>query len=186
MQPLYFITGNGMKASEARDILARFGIAIEQKMLDIPEIQEKDAELVALEKVKHAFNIVKKPLFVEDTGLYIKAMNGYPGTLIKHFFDSIGPRGLLDFLRGKDRSAEALTVIAFCDSKGDARTFRGLVRGKISDRVTKGYAFAWDTIFIPEGHDRTYAELGTAEKNRISQRRLALENFAKWMRGKVI
>lgn len=182
--PLLFITGNCMKADEAKEILSKFGIALEQKSLEIEEIQEKDAEPVAREKARQAFGILKKPLIVEDTGLYINAMNGYPGTLIKHFFDSIGPQGIVDFLAGKDRSAEAITVVAHCDSKGEVRTFRGSVSGRISEKVTKGYDFAWDTIFIPEGYDRTYAEIGTAEKNGISQRRLALENFAKWMKGK--
>jgi XTP/dITP diphosphohydrolase len=183
-EPILFITGNRMKAAEVRDILAGFGIAVEQRSLDIEEIQEKDAEPVAREKARHAFGMVGKPLIVEDTGLYIKAMNGYPGTLIKHFFGSIGPQGIVDFLEGKDRSAEAVTVFAYCDPEGRVRTFRGSVSGRISERVTKGYDFAWDTIFIPEGHDRTYAEMGTPEKNGISQRRLALEKFAEWMNGR--
>ncbi|MBN2331297.1 MAG: RdgB/HAM1 family non-canonical purine NTP pyrophosphatase [Candidatus Aenigmarchaeota archaeon] len=182
--PLLFITGNRMKAEEVKEILAGFGIAVEQRSLDIGEIQEKDAEPVAREKARHAFSMVKKPLIVEDTGLYIRAMNGYPGTLIKHFFESIGPQGIVDFLKGKDRSAEAVTVFAYCDPEGRVRTFRGSVSGRISDRVTKGYDFAWDTIFIPEGYERTYAEIGTAEKNGISQRRLALESFAKWLKEK--
>ncbi len=181
---LLFITGNRMKANEARDILAKFGIGVEQRSLDIGEIQEKDAEPVAREKARHAFGIVRKQLIVEDTGLYINAMNRYPGTLIKHFFDSIGAQGIVDFLKGKDRSAEAITVVAYCDSEGNVRTFRGSVSGRISEKVTKGYSFAWDTIFIPDGYEKTYAEIGTEEKNGISQRRIALENFANWMKGR--
>ena len=183
-EPLLFITGNRMKADEAREILSKFGIEVDQKSLDIVEIQDKDAEPVAREKARHAFGMVSKPIIVEDTGLYISAMKRYPGTLIKHFFDSIGPQGIIDFLVGKDRSAEAVTVVAYCDPEGKVRTFRGSVFGRISEKVTKGYSFAWDTIFIPDGYERTYAEIGTEEKNSISQRRLAMENFAKWMNSK--
>ncbi len=186
MEPLYFITGNGMKASEAKEILAGFGIRIEQKELDVDEIQDKDAERVARRKALDAFGQVKHPLIVEDTGLYIDALNGYPGPLIKHFFGSIGPQGIIDCLRGRDRSAHALTAVAYCDQDGKVTTFRGEVKGSISEKVTSGYEFAWDTIFIPEGYDKTYAEIGTPEKNRISQRRLALEKFAAWIQKRQV
>jgi XTP/dITP diphosphohydrolase len=186
VQKVYFITGNRMKALEARDILAKFGIRTEQRKLEIEEIQDKDAGHVAKRKAVQAFGMIRHPLIVEDTGLYIKAMNGYPGTMIKHFFKSIGPEGILEFLNGKERSAEALTVVAYCDSAGKVRTFPGLVKGRISDRVTSGYHFAWDTIFIPDGCEKTYAEIGTPEKNSISQRRLALEKFARWFKKQEI
>ena len=87
MEPLYFITGNRMKAREAKLILPKFGIEVEQKKLDVLEIQDKDAGHIARRKAEDAFRVLKHPLIVEDTGLYIKAMNGYPGTFIKHFFN---------------------------------------------------------------------------------------------------
>lgn len=186
MESLYFITANSMKAREAREILAKFGIEIQQRMLEIDEIQDKDAERVAKRKALDSFRMIKKPLIVEDTGLYIHAMNGYPGTLIKHFFNSIGPQGILEYLHGKDRSAEAVTVVACCDSTGKVKTFRGKVAGRISEYVADGYNFAWDRIFVPAGYDKTYAEIGAEVKNRISQRRLALHNFARWVQGRKI
>ena len=181
MNSVYFITGNRMKASEAREILAGFGIMVQNKKLKIDEMQDPNAQSVAVKKAEDAFRVIKKPLFVEDTGLYIKSMHGYPGTMIKHFFDSIGPRGIVDFLNNKDRTAEAVTVVAFADNKGKVVTFKGVVKGKISDHVSESRGFHWDSIFIPEGYDITYAEMGQKEKNRISQRRKALEKFAKWL-----
>ena len=181
MQPIYFITGNTMKASEVKAILAKFGIDIVKKELDIEEIQSLDAEKIAKKKAMEAFRMIKKPLITEDTGLYIKAMNGYPGPFIKHFFNSIGPQGIIDFLKNRDRSAEAITVVAYCNSKGNVKTFEGKVKGRISTYAAAGSRFAWDTIFIPEGYDKTYAEIGAEEKNRISQRRKALEKFAEWL-----
>ena len=178
MEPLYFITGNAMKAREAKLILPKFGIEVEQKELDVLEIQDKDAAHIALRKAEEAFRQLKHPLIVEDTGLYIKAMNGYPGTFIKHFFNSIGPEGILDFLKGKDRTAEAVTVVGYCDSKGNAKVFEGRVKGKISESIRKRNDFDWDMIFIPDGYDQTYSELDMAEKNEISQRRKAMEKFA--------
>jgi XTP/dITP diphosphohydrolase len=180
MEKLYFITGNTMKAGEVKAILAEFGIDTVKKELDIEEIQSLDAEKIAKKKAMEAFRMVKKPLITEDTGLCIKAMNGYPGPLIKHFYNSIGLQGIADFLKGRDRSAEAITVVAYCDSKGNVKTFEGKVKGRISTYVAAGSKFAWDPIFIPEGYDKTYAEIGAEEKNRISQRRKALEKFAEF------
>ena len=184
METLYFITGNKMKAREAKLILPKFGIQVQQKELDVHEIQDKDAGHIAASKAEEAFRTLKHPLIVEDTGLYIKAMNGYPGTFIKHFFKSIGAKGIIDFLHGKDRSADAVTVVAYCDSTGKARTFEGRVRGRISKSIRKRNEFDWDMIFIPDGYDSTYSELDIGEKNEISQRRLALEKFAKWYKEK--
>jgi XTP/dITP diphosphohydrolase len=182
MEKLCFVTGNPMKFSEARKILSGFGIEVEQKELDIDEIQDRDAERVSRLKAKIAYGLLKRPLFVEDTGLYIKSMNGYPGTLIKHFLGSIGTEGIVQYLNGKDRSAEAVMVLSYCDAKGKLHTFEGRARGRISEHVAKGYEFAWDRIFIPEGTDKTFSELGESEKNRISQRRKALEKFAAWLK----
>jgi XTP/dITP diphosphohydrolase len=177
---LVFVTGNRMKAREAERILSKHGISIHVRKLETDEVQVKDPVRVAEHKAKEAFRVVGKPLIVEDTALHIESMNGYPGTMIKHFFDSIGPQGILDFVRGKDRSAEAVTVVAYCDSRGRVKTFRGSVKGRLSERLTRGYDFVWDVIFIPEGHDKTFAEMGMEEKNRISQRRKAFERFAEW------
>ena len=181
MKKIFFVTGNRMKAAEAEDIMELFGIRIEQKIIKIEEVQDPDAEKVAVKKAEEAFRVIKKPLLVEDTGLYIKAMHGYPGTMIKHFFDSIGPGGIVDFLKGSDRAAEAVTVVAFADNMGKVVTFKGVVKGKISDYVSESRGFHWDSIFIPEGCSRTYAEMSQEQKNRISQRRKALEKFAKWL-----
>lgn len=180
---IYFITGNPMKAKEADAILSGHGVEVIQKELDVDEIQEKDAGKVAVKKAEDSFKIVNKPLFVEDTGLHIKSMNEYPGILVKHFQNSIGLQGIVDFLDGKDRSADAVTVVAFCDHEGKVHTFEGRTSGMISERVMEGYQFAWDTIFIPNGYEKTYSELGMGEKNRISQRSKAMEKFAEWLKN---
>jgi len=181
---VYFITGNSMKASEADAILSKFGIEVIQKELDVVEIQDRDAENVAREKAEAAFRLLGKPLFVEDTGLYIEAMNDYPGILVKHFQKSIGLQGMVDFLDGKSRNADAVTVLAFCDSGGRVHTFEGRTSGRISERVMDGYKFAWDTIFIPNGYEKTYSEIGVDEKNKISQRGKAFRKFAEWLKDK--
>ena len=177
-----FVTGNEEKAAEVSQILGRSGIEIEQVSLDLDEIQDRDVEKVAVDKARKAFEILKRPLITEDTGLIIKSMNDYPGTLIKYFYYAIGLRGIVDFLKGKDRSASAETVFVYADEKG-IKTFRGIVKGKISENVSPVKAFVWDPIFIPEGYSVTFADMGTEEKNRISHRKLALDKLAEFLKN---
>jgi non-canonical purine NTP pyrophosphatase (RdgB/HAM1 family) len=183
---LYFITSNAGKVRETSAILAPFGIEVVQEKLDIDEIQDKDAGKVSEHKAREAFARLRKPLIVEDTALHIAGLNGYPGALVRHFLESIGRQGIVDCVKGKDASAEAVCAIAYCSPEGKIRTFRGSVKGRISDNVSKGDydfgSFSWDFIFIPEGHDMTFAEMGMVEKNKISHRSQALAKLAKWMK----
>lgn len=184
MKEVLFISGNSDKVKEVRDMLGKWDISVKDKALDVDEIQDKDAEKVATRKVKKVSELLKVPLFVEDTGLYIDAMKGYPGTLIKHFLNSIGLQGIVDFVRDKDRTAHAVTVFAYSDGKGEVKLFEGRIDGTISDDVKEGDAFEWDKIFIPEGHDKTYSELGMEQKNKISHRSKAVRKLAEWLNDK--
>ncbi len=179
---VYFVTGNDAKVREARSILSPFGIKVVQKRMEIEEIQDRDVEKVARVKAKFAYAVLRKPLIVEDTGLYIEAMNGYPGSLIKHFLDAIGREGIIRCMEGRPRGAEGISVLAYADEKGNVKTFAGKIRGEISDYIGKGYEFAWDPIFIPEGREKTFAEMGIKEKNRISHRKISVEKFARWLK----
>lgn len=184
MKRITFITGNDMKAKESMHILKNFGIEMIREKLEVEEIQEKDAGRVSARKALDVYKELKKPIIVEDTGLYIKAMNDYPGALIKHFFNSIGPEGIVDFLKGKQRPAEAVTAVAYCDSEENVKTFIGRVKGSISTEVRIKNNFDWDNIFIPQGYHKTYSLFTMEEKNEISQRRKAMEKFARWFISK--
>ncbi|UCD03087.1 MAG: non-canonical purine NTP pyrophosphatase [Candidatus Aenigmatarchaeota archaeon] len=179
MKEVLFISGNRNKAREVNEMLGAWGISVKQKPLEIEEIQDKDVEKVAGKKAEAAFSALRVPVLVEDTGLHIEAMNGYPGSLIRHFIDSIEIEGILGFLKGKKRSASAVTAFAYCDHDG-VHTFRGEKPGRIADEIKTRTDFDWDCIFIPEGHEVTYSQLSSDVKNSISQRRLALERFADW------
>jgi len=178
---LIFVTGNDGKAREAREILSYKAIDVVQEKMDLDEIQDRDVEAVSRHKALQAFRKLRMPLIVEDTGLHIDAMNDYPGALVKHFLESIGMRGIVDFVSGKSPAAEAVCVVSYCDSDGKVTSFKGTVRGRISKNVTVGYDFGWDPIFIPEGSDKTFSEMGMEEKNKVSHRRKALEKLSSWL-----
>jgi XTP/dITP diphosphohydrolase len=181
MKGVLFISGNRNKVREVNEMLGKWDISVTQKTLDVEEIQDKDLEKVARRKAEEVFKVLNVPVLVEDTGLYLKSMNGYPGSLIRHFIDSIDVEGILGFLKGKDRDAKAVTVFAYCDSNG-VQIFNGERPGRIAEEIKVRGEFDWDCIFIPEGHDVTYSQMSAEQKNGLSQRRLALEKFAEWFK----
>ncbi|MBN2881213.1 RdgB/HAM1 family non-canonical purine NTP pyrophosphatase [Candidatus Woesearchaeota archaeon] len=181
MKSLIFVTGNKHKLNEARVILKDFDV--ENVVLNIDELQG-NSEKIAAKKVLNAFEILKKPCFIDDTSLECNAINGLPGPYIKDFIDRIGPEGIYNMLKSfSNFKASAVCNIAYCDGDGNHLIFRGEVKGKIlSPRGTSEFDF--DLIFSPDGEERTFAEMTLEEKNYYSHRKRALEKFAKYMKEK--
>lgn len=168
--PKFFATTNVNKLREAREIL---GYSIEQIALELDEPQDLNVVMVVNAKAIDAFRKTGKPVLVEDTALEFAAWRGLPGPLIKWFLASVGNAGLLKMLDGfDDRRAYARTVVAFFDGKG-VHAFEGMVTGVVPITVCGTSGFGWDPIFIPDGHDKSFAQMSAAEKNAISMRRVA-------------
>lgn len=169
-QPQFFATTNENKLREAREIL---GYPIEQIAIELDEPQDLNVVMVVNAKAIDAFRKTGKPVLVEDTALEFAAWRGLPGPLIKWFLASVGNAGLLKMLDGfDDRRAYARTVVAFFDGKG-VHIFEGVVSGMVPTTIRGVSGFGWDPIFIPDGHDTSFAEMSAAEKNAISMRRAA-------------
>ncbi len=179
MEKLTFVTGSDDKFREASGILKR---ELERVELDLPEIQEIEIEEVARRKAEDAFEMLGRPLFVEDAGLSIKALKGFPGALQAWVAKTIGNEGLLKLLEGERREAKAVACVAFHDG-GEVRLFTGEVEGEISEEVREGYGWDYDFVFVPKGCDKTFSEMGMEKKNSISHRRKALEKFAEHLEG---
>lgn len=174
---LYFITGNKNKFEEAEAILG----PIERLDIDLPEIQEVDPKNIIKAKVEEALRHKSGNFFIEDTSLYLDGLNGLPGPLIKWFLKSIGNDGIVRLaLASGQEKAEARTVIGYADSAGKVSFFEGSVFGSIV--APRGEtSFGWDPIFQPDGFDKTFAEMEKDEKNKISMRRLALEELREFL-----
>jgi non-canonical purine NTP pyrophosphatase (RdgB/HAM1 family) len=167
---IYFITSNKGKLEEVRAIT---GMDIRSKSIEIEEIQDVSVENVVKDKAVKAYSKIHKPVIVEDTGLYIKALNGFPGALVKWLVGAIGPKGICRIIgKYNNRSAYAETRIAFYDGK-TLKTFSGRIYGRISGSPIGANGFGWDPIFIPSGQRKTFAQMGASEKNEISHRRKA-------------
>ncbi len=177
LRTVKFVTGNPNKLREAREIL---GIDIEQADAgELEEIQTIHVDALIRHKAEQAYKKVKAPLIVEDTGLVFHAWNGLPGALIKWFLKTVDNEGLIKMLGGeKDRSALAQCFIAYHDGS-DVRIVKGEISGTIAASVRGRSGFGWDRIFIPEGYDRTFAEMPPEEKNSFSMRKRAFENLRK-------
>ncbi len=170
---LYFITGNKDKFKEVKDILGD----VAQIKIDLPEIQDIDARKIIREKLMAAFEHHSGEFIVEDTSLYLDCLKGLPGPLIKWFMETIGNEGLAEIAEKLgNNKAKARTIIGYAKSKKEIEFFEGSVSGKIfSPRGSSG--FGWDRIFSPDGHDRTFSEMSSQEKNKMSMRRIALNKL---------
>ena len=174
------MTTNEHKRREVEWIL---GVELERAAPDVLEVQTLDFAEVATHKARSAYDALGRPphpVLVEDSGLVIGAWNGLPGALTKWFISSVGNEGLLRMLCGGDRRARAVCAVAVADGGGEVRVFQGVVRGEISPEPKGEGGFGWDPIFVPEGSELTYAQMGDA-KNEDSHRARAFRQVRGWL-----
>jgi len=186
IRKIFFVTSNADKVAEVGKVFDNFNldIKIEQKSLDIIEPDLDSLEDIAVSKVVQAFKLLKKPCFVEDSGIFFKAYKNFPGPMSARIFKSIGYEGIFNLLRGKNKDAFFKAVIAFKPNKEKHFIFEGKVFGRITSQI-KGKSSAkmpYDSIFVPFRYKKTFAELGKGIKNKISHRRRAAEKFAKFLK----
>lgn len=182
MKTLTFVTGNKRKAIETEQIL---GVPLEIVSIDLEEIQETQLEKVALHKLEQAYEITKKPVIIDDVGLYIEEWNGFPGPLIKWILSAGDGNAsmLLKMMQGlQNRIAKAQLIVGLHDGE-KAHLFSGEVTGTIADSMRGENGFGWDSVFIPDGFSKTYAEMTLDEKAEISHRRKALNKLKVHLRN---
>lgn len=171
------VTGNKNKAAE---VAAFFSGVTEVAHISFEciEPQAEDIAEIARAKAEQAYAVLKIPLIVDDTGLFIEALSGFPGPYAAYVQKTLGNDGILHLMKGAaDRRAYFVTSIAYIDERG-IETFNGRVDGEIttSPRGTEG--FGYDPVFSVSG--KTLAEMGLHEKNTVSHRARALTAFRDW------
>ena len=179
---IFFATSNFHKFNEARKLLAEFNIAIAMLKIEVPEIQDDNLETIAKTSALSAMEKAHLPLIVEDAGLFIEELKGFPGPYSKYVLQTIGMKGILKLLEGNDeRRACFRSAVCYCSPKGLLRSFCGVVKGRISRDVRGDLGFGFDPIFVPdENPAMTFGEMPVEEKNGISHRSRALRGFAEW------
>jgi len=183
MKTIYLLTTNPGKVEEIKLHLKKFGIDVVAKDIEIPEIKSDEQEEVAIEKVKFAAKKIKKTVIAEDTGIYFEAYKNFPGTNSRWVFATIGYEGIFKLLEGKNRKACFKTTVGFCEPGKKPKTFVGICKGEIANKLrgTPHHRLPYDAVFIPEGDEKTFAEMAKDEKAKYSHRAKALEKFAKWI-----
>ena len=172
------MTSRAEKAEEA----ARLGFPIERIDLDLPEPQALDPAVVAGQKVLAAWEQLRRPVVVEDSGLEIAAWGGFPGALVKWLEKSAGLDAIVRMLDPfPDRSAQAVCAIACFDGES-LRAARGVAGGSIAPEPRGRNGFGWDSIFVPDGAVRTFAEMAPAEKDAVSHRGRAWRELGEALR----
>ncbi len=183
VRKLKFITSNKGKFEELKSMFENEGVKLEMLSLDLPEIQEIDAKKIIKEKLLVAKKMGYRNIIVEDTSLYVSALKGLPGPLIKWFLQALGPKGVFDLIKNaKSKSAKAKTIIGFLDSKGKANFFEGVVLGNVVSPKGKN-GFGWDFIFMPKGSKKTFAQMAKEEKGEISMRKKAFLKLIKFLKS---
>ncbi|GBC70000.1 Non-canonical purine NTP pyrophosphatase [archaeon HR01] len=175
-------TSNIHKAREFKKIFRDAGIALKHVSLKTIEIQSERLEDIAVFSSLQAFEAVGRPVFVEDAGLFIESLDGFPGPYSSYVYRTIGLEGVLRLV-GDDREARFVSVISYYDGRTSPHIFRGEVHGRIAERPRGRYGFGFDPIFIPEGSDKTFAEMSRGIKTGKSHRGLAARRFIAWLRG---
>ena len=168
------ITGN---AGKAAGYTAMLGIEVTPAKAELTEVQSLDVAVVAARKAAYAQ--LGGPVLVDDTGLTVHAWNGLPGALVAWFLDTVGAQGILAMAAGlTDRSATVSTALGYATADG-VRVFQGTVSGSLAAKPRGTSGFGYDSIFIPDtdSSGRTYAQMTSEEKNKISHRRRAVEEM---------
>lgn len=178
---LVFASSNNNKYREAKEILSQFDIRLGFLKFSAVEIQSNSIGQIAKQKALDAYKKCGSAVIVEDDGLFIDSLGGFPGPYSSYVFKTIGNTGIINLVKTK-KNADFVSVIAFCDNSKKPILFEGKTRGRISAKP-KGKGWGYDPIFIPNGKNKTYAEM--SEKNTISHRFRALQKFATWYSNKL-
>ena len=189
MDTIIFATNNENKVAEVRAVLGKsFNIITLKEAgidIDIPEPHDT-LEANATEKSKTIFIITNKNCFSEDTGLEVKALHGEPGVKSARYagegrnFDDNIDKLLTNLKYADNKTARFKTVISLL-LDGKEYFFEGICTGKIISHRKGNNGFGYDPVFIPDGSEKTFAEMDMAEKNKFSHRKKAMEKLINFL-----
>lgn len=204
MKKIVFATNNQHKLQEIRDILGSDYEVVSLKEIgcdvDIPETGNT-LEENALQKAQYVYDHYHVSCFADDTGLEVEALDGAPGVHSARYAEGTDHDSeanmakLLRELDGKEnRQARFRTVICYiekqdvcscgCTSIKKIHQFEGIVNGHIATEKHGTEGFGYDPIFVPEGYDQSFAELGEEIKNGISHRARAVAKLVEYLKKK--
>lgn len=170
-----FVTSNRNKVKEFRQILEP-EIKVSHVVMSYPEMRSDNPEEIARQSAEMLANRLRKNVVVEDSGLFIKALNCFPGTCSAYIHKRIGLSGIIKLMHGvKDRDCTYKSAVACCEPKKKPISFLGEEKGKIAEGILGDFGFGHDPIFIPEKGNKTYGEMEDYAKLKKFRRRAVLK-----------
>jgi XTP/dITP diphosphohydrolase len=177
---LVLVTQNKHKLKELTPLFNKYEVEFETTSIEKHEIRSDNIEEIARVAAKIAFDTLEKPVVVDDTGFFVEALNGFPGSYAGIVLGFLGYDGILQLMKDKpERRSKFMTAVGYFDGKR-LESFVGTMIGFVAREAAGVEGFGYDPIFIPEGYAKTYAELTFDEKISISHRTQAFEEFLKW------
>lgn len=177
-----FVTSNGNKFQEVKELMEAHSIDIQWHELRYEEVQADTTEEISRDSCAKLALKLEGKFFLEDTGLYIDPLNGFPGPYSAYVQKTIGNKGILRLLHNNGRDAAFLTVVSYWNGK-EVIQFSGELKGKISYTERGQNGFGYDPIFIPAGYEKSLAEMTITEKNILSHRSIAVSKFIDYLRN---
>ncbi len=183
MLRLALVTGNAHKVEEINDIVSSFSLPVRfyQANIEKLEIQSDSLEEISLFAARRAFEILGRPLVVDDSGLFVEALDGFPGPYSSYVFRKIGYNGILKLMKGVENRRACFKTAASLILPPLELVFTGETCGSIVDEPRGTHGFGFDPIFIPDGHNKTYAEMTLKEKNSVSHRYKAFKKMLEFL-----
>ena len=158
MKEITYVTGNWAKLESAKHALEPLGFKIDNVKMETPEIQADAVEEVSKYSAKWAAEKLGRPVLKNDSGLFVEALNGFPGVYTKYVDETIGEDGLLKLMENLDnRNAYFKESIAYCKPGEEPVVFIGITKGIIDTKKSGTEGWSWDFVFIPDGETKTLA-----------------------------
>lgn len=194
MSDIFFATQNKGKQREIKALLADVGSITPKFVDDFPDLvtfdpEETGATLPENAELKARAYAAKSglPTIAEDSGFEVTALGGQPGVHSKRFFPGSDQDRCSEIIRlladATDRSAQFTSVFCYFDpAVGLPLFFEGSVLGQVATQLAGENGFGFDPIFMPEGYDQTFAQLGDEVKNTMSHRSRAMAKVKQFLK----
>jgi XTP/dITP diphosphohydrolase len=178
----YFATGNNHKIAEANAALGPHKIRVKKlEGFEKLEIQHTNLEEITKAALTLIVPNVTELVFVEDSGLFVQELNGFPGPYSSYVFDTLGIEGILKLMtEAKSRKAEFRSSVSFGTKGKILATFSSVAEGTLMTQAKGENGFGFDPIFVPMWANKTFGQMELSEKTVYSHRSKALQKLGLW------
>jgi non-canonical purine NTP pyrophosphatase (RdgB/HAM1 family) len=177
---IYFVSSNPQKFDDVRRIFRGSKPALRLLEQPLVEVLSQDLEVVVTEKAKAAYKTALVPLFVEHGALHIDHLNGFPGPMVKLFWERLRDQLPSLIPAGASRRAHVTQMVCHCDGK-KLHVFEGTIKGTIAPKKRGDRGMHWEPMFIPDGHDKTLGEMSPNDRIAAHGATIACKKLRKYL-----